>query len=48
VPFVFLTGYGASAVDKRFAGYPMLQKPVAPEALREILRGDAQRSRAVA
>lgn len=48
VPFVFLTGYGTNTVDKRFASYPILQKPVAPEALKEILQGVPQRSRAVA
>ncbi len=48
VPFVFLTGYGSHAIDKRFAGYPMLQKPVAPEALREILERAAPQSLAVA
>lgn len=46
VPFVFLTGYGHHALEKRFSSYPVLQKPVAPEALREVLLG--ARSKAVA
>lgn len=28
VPFVFVTGYGAESVDRRFAHIPVLQKPV--------------------
>jgi PAS domain S-box-containing protein len=48
VPFVFLTGYGQHTIDKRFAAYPMLQKPVAPEALREILERASPKTRAVA
>jgi CheY-like chemotaxis protein len=27
IPFVFVTGYGASGVDRRFAAAPVLQKP---------------------
>jgi hypothetical protein len=45
---VFLTGYSQHTVDRRFAAYPVLQKPVAPEALEALLRGTAQRSKAVA
>ncbi len=48
VPFIFLTGYSQHAVDDRFAAYPILQKPVAPESLEAILRGVSQRSKAVA
>jgi PAS domain S-box-containing protein len=48
VPFVFLTGYGQHAVDKRFAHYPVLQKPVAPEALKAVLEGACPKSKAVA
>jgi len=36
VPFVFLTGYNTDAVDARFADAPVLEKPVAPAALRGI------------
>ncbi len=48
IPFVFLTGYGQHTVDKRFASYPVLQKPVAPEALKAILQRTSPRSKAVA
>ncbi|MBV9993472.1 MAG: response regulator [Alphaproteobacteria bacterium] len=43
VPFVFLTGYGQHTIDKRFEDYPMLQKPVAPEALKAMLAGTQRR-----
>lgn len=57
VPFVFVTGYGADGIDKRFAGVTVLQKPVDREALRYALASRIQnhatnqpvaRSRAVA
>ena len=48
IPFVFLTGYGQHTVDKRFASYPVLQKPVAPDALKAILQNIPPRSKAVA
>jgi PAS domain S-box-containing protein len=37
VPFIFVTGYGSEEVDRRFAGVPMLQKPIQGEALRATL-----------
>jgi DNA-binding response OmpR family regulator len=37
VPIVFVTGYGADAVDQRFANFPVLQKPVDSAALRRVL-----------
>jgi two-component sensor histidine kinase/AmiR/NasT family two-component response regulator len=37
VPIVFVTGYGADAVDRRFADFPVLQKPVDSAALRRAL-----------
>jgi two-component SAPR family response regulator len=33
VPFVFTTGYGAEAIDDRFASYRVLQKPIQRRAL---------------
>jgi PAS domain S-box-containing protein len=48
VPFVFLTGYSQQTIDRRFKDYPVLQKPVAPEALEALLRGAPKRSKAVA
>jgi two-component sensor histidine kinase/CheY-like chemotaxis protein len=37
VPFVFVTGYAADAIEDRFAGVPVLQKPVDGTALRRAL-----------
>ena len=37
VPFVFLTGYAHNSVDRRFAAYPVLQKPVEPGSLKAVL-----------
>ncbi|MGH8635903.1 MAG: HWE histidine kinase domain-containing protein [Burkholderiales bacterium] len=42
VPIVFVTGYGAEAIDGRFANVPVLQKPVDNAALRRALNGDSQ------
>jgi PAS domain S-box-containing protein len=36
VPFVFVTGYDAESVDSRFAGIPILQKPIERESLQKI------------
>jgi two-component sensor histidine kinase/CheY-like chemotaxis protein len=38
VPFIFVTGYSADVVAERFAKIPIIQKPVAAEALAKILR----------
>ncbi|MEA2903646.1 MAG: hypothetical protein QOI12_1033 [Alphaproteobacteria bacterium] len=37
VPFVFVTGYGAEAVDSRFAHIPVLQKPIESRILQNYL-----------
>jgi two-component sensor histidine kinase len=37
IPFVFVTGYAADAIDGRFASVPVLQKPVDGAALRRAL-----------
>jgi PAS domain S-box-containing protein len=37
IPFVFVTGYAADAIDDRFASVPVLQKPVDGPALRRAL-----------
>jgi PAS domain S-box-containing protein len=37
IPIVFVTGYGSDTIDKRFAGFPVLQKPVDGAALRRVL-----------
>jgi two-component sensor histidine kinase/CheY-like chemotaxis protein len=37
VPFVFVTGYASDAIEEKFAGVPVLQKPVDGIALRRAL-----------
>jgi two-component SAPR family response regulator len=37
VPIVFVTGYGAEAIDRRFANVPVLQKPVDNATLQRVL-----------
>ncbi|MFZ0721268.1 MAG: response regulator [Xanthobacteraceae bacterium] len=44
VPFVFVTGYDAESVDSRFAGVPVLQKPIERNMLQKVFllgAGDA-------
>ena len=36
VPFIFVTGYGADEIERRFANVPVLQKPIEPDALQSI------------
>jgi response regulator RpfG family c-di-GMP phosphodiesterase len=37
IPFVFVTGYGADSIDRRFSDVAVLQKPVDRELLRRVL-----------
>lgn len=37
VPFVFVTGYSQSGIDKRFSGVPIVQKPVTADSLAQVL-----------
>jgi two-component sensor histidine kinase len=36
IPFAFVTGYSEDNIDKRFANVPVMQKPLAREALQSI------------
>jgi len=36
VPFVFVTGYGAESIDRRYADVHVLQKPIKRDALQNI------------
>lgn len=36
ISFVFVTGYSADAIDRRFAHVPVLEKPIEPEMLQEV------------
>jgi two-component sensor histidine kinase/DNA-binding response OmpR family regulator len=42
VPFVFVTGYSAESIDRRFAHIPVLQKPIERQKLQAILAGMSQ------
>ncbi len=44
VPFAFVTGYDADSVDPRFAGVPILQKPIERDILRKIFIQRVDRS----
>jgi two-component sensor histidine kinase/CheY-like chemotaxis protein len=37
IPFVFVTGYSPAGIDRRFAAIPVIEKPVEPDALRQLL-----------
>jgi FixJ family two-component response regulator len=37
LPIVFVTGYGADMLDRRFSNIPVLQKPVDVAALKRVL-----------
>jgi PAS domain S-box-containing protein len=36
VPFVFITGYDGASVERRYAGVPVLAKPLDPQLLRRL------------
>jgi PAS domain S-box-containing protein len=36
VPFIFITGYGAEAIEPRYSHVPVLQKPVETDALKSV------------
>jgi two-component sensor histidine kinase/DNA-binding response OmpR family regulator len=38
VPFIFVTGYDPESIDPKFAGVPVLQKPVSRDVLEQALR----------
>lgn len=44
VPFVFVTGYDAESVDRRFSGVPVLQKPIEREMLQKMFVSSAKHS----
>jgi two-component SAPR family response regulator len=45
IPFIFVTGYGPESIDRRFAGIPVLQKPVEREALERMFMPSADADR---
>ncbi len=36
VPFIFVTGYGAESIDRRFSNVPILQKPIERQTLQRL------------
>jgi two-component sensor histidine kinase/CheY-like chemotaxis protein len=46
-PMVFVTGYGPESMDGRYAHIPIMQKPIAREALDGIIRGELNRIGAI-
>jgi PAS domain S-box-containing protein len=46
VPFVFITGYDGATVERRYAGVPVLAKPLDPQLLRHLFadRGEGEGS----
>jgi two-component sensor histidine kinase/DNA-binding response OmpR family regulator len=42
IPFVFVTGYSADSIDRRFADVPVLQKPIERQKLQAVLAVIAQ------
>jgi two-component sensor histidine kinase/DNA-binding response OmpR family regulator len=43
VPFVFVTGYSAEGIDRRFAQVPVLQKPIERQMLQNVFVDGARR-----
>ena len=39
IPFLFVTGYGVRGVPSQWQQYPILQKPYAPDQLRNAISG---------
>jgi hypothetical protein len=44
VPFVFVTGYGAESVERRFSNVPILQKPIELDRLQSIFAIDVPKA----
>jgi two-component SAPR family response regulator len=40
VPFVFVTGYGETGVERRYAPVTVLQKPFDPRSLERVVADD--------
>jgi two-component sensor histidine kinase/DNA-binding response OmpR family regulator len=47
VPFVFVTGYSAEGIDRRFAQVPVLQKPIERQMLQNVFVDGGHRVEAV-
>jgi CheY-like chemotaxis protein len=48
VPFVFVTGYSAEGIDRRFAQVPVLQKPIERQMLQNVFVDGGRRGEAAA
>ena len=40
IPFVFVTGYNAEGIDRRYAHVPVLEKPIEPDMLQQLFVND--------
>jgi hypothetical protein len=47
VPFVFVTGYSAEGIDRRFAQVPVLQKPIERQMLQRAFNAGRCLSEAI-
>jgi len=47
VPFVFVTGYAADSIEERYAQVPLIQKPIAKDALGNAIRQQLAAHRSV-
>jgi two-component sensor histidine kinase/DNA-binding response OmpR family regulator len=47
VPFVFVTGYSAEGIDRRFAQVPVLQKPIERQMLQNVFGGGRRLGEAI-
>jgi PAS domain S-box-containing protein len=47
-PIIFVTGYGTENMDRRYAHFPVMQKPVMSEILDTAIRAELTKSRNVA
>jgi PAS domain S-box-containing protein len=48
IPFVFVSGYGAGGLDRRYADVPVLEKPVSIEAFHQMFGGSGRRPQQLA
>jgi hypothetical protein len=48
LPFVFVTGYSAEGIDRRFAQVPVLQKPIERQMLQSVFFEDHRWGRGAA
>jgi hypothetical protein len=45
IPFIFITGYGAESIDRRFRHIPVIKKPVQRQVLQKLFILSPRRGR---